>query len=157
MPRFFFKSRDVAKHALVKRGDMLQMMPQWNDDEELVALAIKNHSASLASASDRLKNDFDTVMLAIANYNDGYGCIDGFYEGIGDDLKLDREIVLAIAKCKRPPKEFPPEEYRDDDEVGALLADDSERYNRWALLNTSDRIKERYMTKKPLVCDDDQN
>lgn len=46
--------------------------------------------------------------------------------------------------------EFPPAEYKDDDEIGALLADTNIHGDHFSLVGMSRRIKEKYMTEEEL-------
>lgn len=117
-----------------------------NDDDELVELALAASGENLSWASDRIRDDFDMVCLAIDNTD----YIDNIYEDISDRLRSDRRIVIKIAGKQSVPMEFPPHEYKDDDEVGALLADTEVHGDRFSLYGMSRRIKEKYMTEYEL-------
>lgn len=119
---------------------------KYNDDDELVALALHSDGENLSWSSERLRDDFDMVCLAIEN------ClyIDNIYKDISERLRGDRRIVKRIASRPTIPMEFPPAEFKDDGEIGALLADTDIHRDHFALFGMSRRIKEKYMTEDEL-------
>lgn len=209
VPPFIFSCRDVAEYALSKDGRLLQVMPQWssdkelvceavgsaceaieyaderyakdvdvikaafpmrswstpladdpyrayNDNDEIVKLAIRSNPQNLAFASRRLRDNVGMALLAVGCVKDHH--VENFYEKMSERVRSDRRVVLAIARCEQVPYSFPPKEYRDDDEVGSLLADEAVHGDHFALIRMSRRIKERYMTDDELdIWGDDED
>lgn len=119
---------------------------KYNDDDELVALALRSEGENLSWSSERIRDDFDMVCLAIENCS----YVDNIYKDISERLRGDRRIVERIASRPAVPMEFPPAEFKDDDEIGALLADTEIHGSHFALFGMSRRIKEKYMTEDEL-------
>ncbi|MDY4522203.1 MAG: DUF4116 domain-containing protein [Atopobium sp.] len=129
-------------------GDVFreECMAKYNDDDELVRLALMANGANVKDASTRVRNDINFGLLAIQNKRDIYP--DLSYEGLSDELKKDRRIVEEVAQTwDSMPSEFPPKEYADDDAVAALLSVHEDHY---CLYGLSRRLKERYMTEDEL-------
>lgn len=120
-------------------------MAKYNDDDELVGLAIDANGANIAYASERIRGSFDWAMRAVANKRDMYPYES--YEGLSDELKQDKRIALAVAQWPYPPNEFPAITLIDDDDIGEAL---SQKSDRFALFGMSRRIKEKYMTEDEL-------
>lgn len=118
------------------------------DDDEFVWLAVTAYPSNLSWASERLRDTKELVLAAIDN-SDNVGVVN-FYDELSEQMRLDRDVVMAIAASQSIPYEFPPEQYRDDDEVGKLLADGSLHGDRYTLINMSRRIKEKWMTEDEL-------
>ena len=119
---------------------------KYNDDDELVALALRSSGENLSWASERIRDDFDMVCLAVENSS----CIGNIYNYISEHLRGNRGIVVKIARRPPVPMEFPPLEYKDDDEIGALLADTEIHGDHFSLFGMRRRIKELYMTEDEL-------
>lgn len=119
---------------------------KYNDDNELVALALRSEGENLSWSSERIRDDFDMVCLAIENCR----YMDNIYKNISERLRSDKRIVERIASRPTIPMEFPPAEFKDDDEIGALLADTDIHGDHFALYGMSRRIKEKYMTEDEL-------
>lgn len=117
------KDREVVKAAFSCGGCGSVLFEdafrKYSDDVELVALALRSSGENLSWASERMRDDFDMVSLAIENSD----YIDNIYSDISERLRCDRRIVEKIARRPSVPMEFPPFEYKDDDEIGAFLAD----------------------------------
>lgn len=144
------EDREVVKAAFScdECGSVLfeDAFRKYNDDDELVALALHSSGENLSWASERICDDYDMVSLAIENSN----YIDNIYSDISERLRGDRRIVQKIASRPTVPMEFPPDEYKDDDEIGALLADTEIHGDHFSLFGMSRRIKELYMTEDEL-------
>lgn len=144
------EDREVLKAALSCDGGgsvlFEDFFRNYNDDDELVALALDSSGNNLSWASERIRDDFDMVCLAIDNTD----YIDNIYEAISERLRKDKRIVARIASRPSVPIEFPPAKYKDDDEIGALLADTKIHGDHFSLVGMSRRIKEKYMTEEEL-------
>lgn len=144
------QDREVLKAAFScdRCGSLLSkdFFCRYNDDDELVKLAVTASGENLSWASERIRDDFDMVCLAIDNVNH----MDNIYKEISPSLRSDKRIVAKIASSPTVPFHFPPVEYRDDDEIGALLADEKIHGDHFALIRMSRRIKEKYMTNEEL-------
>lgn len=142
--------REVLKAAFCceRCGNLLfeDFFRRYNDDDELVELALASSGENLTWASERIRDDFDMVCLAIQNVN----YMDNIYKDISERLRHDSRIVSKIASSPSVPIDFPPIEFRDDDKIGALLANPDVRGNHRPLINMSKRIKELYMTEAEL-------
>ncbi len=144
------RDREALKAAFSceQCGDLLSedFFRKYKDDEELVKLALTASGENLSWASKRIRDNYDMVCLAIDNVD----YMDNIYEKISPRLRSDKRIVARIANSPTIPFSFPPAEYRDDDEIGALLADTKIHGDRFALVGMSQRIKEKYMTEEEL-------
>lgn len=149
------QDREVLKAAFscTQCGSLLfeDIFRRYNDDDELVELALAASGENLSWASERICDDYDMVCLAIDNVN----YMDNIYKKISPRLRSDKRIVARIANSSTVPSSFPPAQYRDDDEIGALLADIEVHGDHFALVGMSRRIKERYMTDEELERWDD--
>lgn len=121
---------------------------KYSDDDEFVWLAVMSYPTNLCYASQRLKDNKDLVLAAIKN-TDHVG-VSNFYKDLSESMQEDEDVVLAVAACPSVPYEFPPEKYRDDDEVGRLLADESLHGDHFTLIKMSQRIKEKWMSEEEL-------
>ncbi len=136
---------EAASHA---DGDLIFFdgpMAKYNDDDELVGLAIDANGANIAYASERIRGDFDWAMRAVAHKRDIYP--DESYKGLSNELKRDKRIALAVAQWPVIPNEFPAIALIDDDDIGEAL---SRKSDHFALFGMSRRIKEKYMTEDEL-------
>lgn len=144
------KDREVIKAVFScdRCGSVLSedAFRKYNDNDELVALALRSDGENLSWSSERLRNDFDMVCLAIENCD----YIDNIYSDISEQLRGDREVVKKIASKPSVPMNFPSAEFKDDEEIGALLADTDIHGDHFALFGMSRRIKEKYMTEDEL-------
>ncbi len=133
-----------ARHSILND----EFYSQFSDDDEFVRIAVKSYAANLTFASQRFRDDKEFVLFAIKN-TDSLG-VSNFYKHLSPHMQEDRDVVLAIAACPSDPHEFPPEQYRDDDEVGRLLADENLHEDTYTLFNMSPRIKEKWLSEEEL-------
>lgn len=136
----------AASHAYYCGVFDEEPLSNYDDDDEIMQLAIKANGANIADASERIRNDIAFALLAVQNRREYYP--DEAYESLSPVLRRDRRIVEAVARAWEPvPNEFPPKEFTDDDVVASLLA---RHENRYDLFGMSRRIKERYYTEDEL-------
>lgn len=121
-------------------------MARYNDDDELVTLAIKARGGNIIYASERIRSNPDYAKMAL---NDPHRTDCGVYGALSSDLKKNLEIALLVAQnCHWWPMwGFPTIELADNDELGAALAS---RGDHCLLEGMSRRIKEKYMTEDEL-------
>lgn len=136
----------AASHAFYCGVFDEEPLSNYDDDDEIMRLAIKANGANIADASDRIRNDIDFALLAVQNRREYYP--DEAYESLTPELKRDRRIVEAVARTWEPvPNCFPPKEFADDDTVASLLARHEDHFD---LFGMSRRIKEQYYTEDEL-------
>lgn len=84
---------DVLRAALRNDGSCLSVAPTWaRDDDALVRLAVAQNGSSLYSASRRLRNTREMLLLASETYSAALGITDIY------KLRNDEELVW---KCLR--------------------------------------------------------
>lgn len=133
----------AASHAFYCGVFDEEPLSKYNDDDELMQIAIKANRANIADASDRIRNDITFALLAVQNRCEYYP--DEAYESLSPVLRRDRRIVEAVARTWEPvPNCFPPKEFADDDTVASLLARHEDHFD---LFGMSRRIKEQYYTE----------
>ena len=103
-------NRDTVMAAVTESWKVLEYMPMYNDDKEVIMTAVVQDGWALEHASDRLKNDKEVVMAAIA-WN---GCTLRY---ASDELKSDREVVMAAVTNNGLALEY--SKLKDDDIVKA--------------------------------------
>ena len=145
LPDKLFESRNLVLEAVNRRGRLLERAKSYQDDDELVGLAIDANGANIAYASERIRSDFNWAIRAVSNRRNIYP--DASYEDLSDEMKKDKRIALVVAGWDRPPSDFPDFTLADDDDIGAALA---QKEDHFALFGMSRRIKEKYMTEEEL-------
>ena len=136
----------AASHAYYCGVFNEEPLTNYDDDDEIMQLAIKANGANIADASERIRNDIAFALPAVQNRREYYP--DEAYESLSPVLRRDRRIVEAVARAWEPvPNCFPPKEFADDDTVASLLARHEDRYD---LFGMSRRIKEQYYTEDEL-------
>ncbi len=89
----------------------MDIFSEWNNDREVVIMAVQQDDFLLECASDELRKDKEVVLLAMANdfisYNfsllEGYKIIDEVVNKEGEEFLFsywnnDKRVVLAAVK-----------------------------------------------------------
>jgi hypothetical protein len=86
------KDREVAKLAVEHDGNLLKVFSDFQNDGEIVRIAIQNTSAAFRYASELIKNSRDFVLWAVqnANYRKGVPIL-------GQTKFLDDEEIALLA------------------------------------------------------------
>ena len=63
----FSNEKEIAIAAVKVDGWQLENYPEFQDDNDVVLVAVKNEGATIQFASERLKSDKKTVIAAIKN------------------------------------------------------------------------------------------
>jgi len=66
-PSYLFSSRDVVLSLIKNDGFLLEYAPDFQNDDEIVKLAIKDAPGSIEFAGKRLKNDYKIAEIAAKN------------------------------------------------------------------------------------------
>lgn len=90
----------------------LEYLDDFNDDREIMFLLVALNGSYLESASKRLRDDKELVLKALEN--DTYNAIN--VKEIGETLKKDRDVALALVKANGSQLFFMPD-WQDDEEI----------------------------------------
>lgn len=136
LPVQLFENRDFVKMMVEYNGDGLQYAPKYNDDEEIVKIAVTDSPTSLEYASARLRSDVELVKCAIGKNAEAF-----LYAG--RKIKKDMSIIkFAIRHSKDTAiLAFPfMRKFKDDDNIVKLAV----KANGYNICFASRRLKDDY-------------
>lgn len=110
--------RDTLLFMLDRKPSDLKNYPEYQDDTDFIREAVQKNGWILCFASERLRGDYETVMLALQN--EGLA-----YRDISEEMKHRRDVVLAAVSEDGMVYQQIPKEYKADREIAlaAVLAD----------------------------------
>jgi len=82
-------NRELAKKILNKNGNCLELLPKFNNDKELVLMAVMNNVNSVSFISKDFENDKEIFYKALV-LNENY------YKLLGKELKNDIEFLKTV-------------------------------------------------------------
>lgn len=107
--------RETLLFMLDRKPSQLQEYPEWQDDTDFIREAVQKNGYILWYASERLRNDYETVMLAVKNQ----GLV---YRRLSEELKQKRDVILAAVTEDGTLIEELPEALRSDWEIAFAAA-----------------------------------
>lgn len=118
----------------------LPCMKKYNDNEEIVKLAILANGANICCASERLRDDYDMAECALKNQKDIYPA--SAYKSLSKRLRENKTLALIEAESDFPDIESMPEQFKDDEQIAAAIhSNENEKYQ---LCYMSERIRKIY-------------
>ena len=109
--------REQLLYILSDRPARLKEFPEVQDDTELIREVAEKNGWILRHASERLRGDLETVLLALKNQG-------GVYPDVSEELKGRRDVVLAAVSSEGEMFAQIPEEFRTDREIALAAARD---------------------------------
>jgi hypothetical protein len=98
------KNKTLIMGALGRNGGALEYAHYYNDDEEMVMLAIANSPEAIEYASDRLKEDKDFCFKIVTKQPNSFKCMISKFtdddEFIGKFLKISPEYIKYVKEIK---------------------------------------------------------
>ncbi len=126
IPEEVFAQREVAQYMLGKDGTLLAKMPQWQNDKELVKIAVSNGYTAARDVDQSLMEDREMLRAAFANATTDI-LNDEFYEQYADDdelvwlaVKADSSNLADASDRLRDDKELVLFAIKNTDDVGVL-------------------------------------
>ena len=140
------KDKDVCIQVVSRYGHGLAYFPDFQDDEEIVLIAVNSDSYALANASPRLQNKDNVVLAAMNGENnteiDGKADTEEEREKLkrfargnclmfgGPDIKDNKDIVLKAVGLHGQALEYASKRLKKDEEVVlTAIASTSNGYN----------------------------
>jgi len=111
----YFNDRVLAKSVLKYRWP-LGLLPQYQDDEEMVKYSLSYRGEAIEYASKRFLNDREWVKFAIEHSADGTI----MYLDCMKPYRKDKELVYLACKIKRWNFVYVDKSYRDDFDLAKL-------------------------------------
>ncbi|MGN0385140.1 MAG: hypothetical protein ACI4EX_04580 [Lachnospiraceae bacterium] len=116
MDNAYFNDRVLARSVLNKHGWLLQYLPQYNDDEKLLTVAIGNDGEAIQYASKRIQKDREWAKFAIEHAERGtimfLDCMKPY--------RKDKELVYLACDVERWNFVYVDKSYRDDFELAKI-------------------------------------
>ncbi len=107
--------QDSLLFILNERPSRLAEFPEWQDDTDFIREAVQKNGYILCFASERLRSDYETVMLALANKGLAY-------KSIAEELKKQKDVILTAVTSNGMVIEELSEEWRSDWDVAFTAA-----------------------------------
>ncbi len=153
--------KDVVLLSVQNNPDSLESAsPRLQNDYEVVLAAVKGNAHALKYASKELRNNKELVLIAANSYF--YSIYDYYDEGLGgeeleeavniedsilpyisDELKKDRDVILAIVKGR--PWAFCniPDNFKDDYEIASIAYNEDD----YLVESASERVRKLLESK----------
>lgn len=107
--------REKLLVTLSERPSRLKDYPELQDDTDFIREAVQRNGYILCFASQRLRGDYETVMLALKNQGRAF-------EDIAEELKHRKDVVLAAVSSNGAVIEMIPKALRADWDVALAAA-----------------------------------
>ena len=108
----WFDDRRIAKEVL-KDGCWLNLLTQYQDDEEMVRYALERNGDQITAVSERLRNDRDIIKLAVSHCSR----IAIMQNDCMEPYRSDKELVYLACKTNRRNLMFVDPVFQDDYEL----------------------------------------
>lgn len=118
----------------------LPCMKKYNDDNEIVKLALTANGANICYASKRLRDDYNMAECALKNQKEIYP--KSVYKSLSKRLRENKTLAMIEAQSQLPDVESFPAKFKDDDEIAAALSRNEEA--NFLLRFMSERIQKEY-------------
>ncbi len=149
MDKALWGDREIAKeaarhseHNLIFYHDAFK---QFNDDDEIVKLALEANGANICYASERIRADYDMAVFALTHQKRIYP--NSAYKSLSDELRNNKSIALLEFQAPQPSLDGFTEELLDDDDIAMKLIENEDI--TWMFYKMSERIKRKYLDKLP--------
>lgn len=125
-----------VKRELINCSAELSEYDEYNDNKEIVMIAVTRDGNQLEYASNRLKNDKDIVMAAVTQ--DGWSL-----EYASDELKKDKDVIKRAIKTTANALVFANEDTRNNKEFVIRAIEEAENKKIYGILEfLSDELRD---------------
>lgn len=131
-----------SKYDLIFSHDAFK---QFNDDDEIVMLALEANGANICYASERIRSDYDMALLALQHQTEIYPV--SAYESLSLELRSRKDLALVELQAPEPSLDGFTDNLLDDDDIAQQLIANEEI--TWMFYQMSERIKRKYLDKLP--------
>ena len=135
---------EAARHADSDLMFGYEAFKPFNDDDEIVRLALEANGANICYASERIRSDYDMAVLALTHQREIFP--NSAYESLSDELRSRKDLALLELEAPRPSLDGFTDELLDDDDIAELLMD---KGNTRLFFDLSDRLKLKYLERFP--------
>lgn len=149
MDKSLWGDREIAEEAsrhsendLVFHYDAFK---QFNDDDEIVRLALEANGANICYASERIRADYDMAVFALTHQKEIYP--NSVYKSLSEELRGRKDLALLEFQAPQPSLDGFTDELLDDDDIAMKLIENEDI--TWMFYKMSDRIKRKYLDKLP--------
>ncbi len=118
---------------------------QYNDDDEIVMLALEANGANICYASERIRADYDMAVFALTHQKEVYPC--SVYESISNELQSRKDLALLELQAPVPSLEGFMDELLDDDDIALKLIENNDLIRH--VYDMSERIQRKYLDRLP--------
>lgn len=116
LPPFLFESRPASEALAAHAGRLLENMPRFQDDDNVVLLAVTNDPNALAFASKRLQNDRTVITAAARN---AYGTLI-FHNPVMEQYNDDDFLVGLACTANGANLLYASKRLRDDELMASI-------------------------------------
>ena len=118
---------------------------QYNDDDEIVLLALEANGANICYASERIRADYDMAVVALTHQKRIYP--NSVYKSLSEELRGKKELALLEFQAPQPSLDGFTDELLDDDDIAMKLIENEDI--TWMFYKMSERIKTKYRSQLP--------
>ena len=134
----------AARHADSHLMFHYEAFKPFNDDDEIVKLALEANGANICYASERIRSDYDMAVLALTHQREIYPY--SAYESLSEELRSRKDLALLELQAPKPSLDGFTDELLDDDDIAEQLM---EKGLTQLFFDLSDRLKLKYLDKFP--------
>ena len=117
---------------------------QFNDDDEIVMLALEANGANICYASERIRGDYDMAVFALTHQRMGYPAV--AYKSLSPELRSRKDLAMLELQAPDPSLKGFTDQLLDDEDIALKLIDDKHFHPVYYM---SDRIKRKYLDRLP--------
>ena len=138
-------AEEAARHSEYDLIFHYDAFKQFNDDDEIVKLALEANGANICYASERIKADYNMAVFALTHQKRIYP--NSTYKSLSDELRNNKDLALLEFQAPQPSLDGFTDELLDDDDIAMKLIENEDI--TWMFYKMSERIKRKYLDKLP--------
>lgn len=138
-------AEEAVKHSKSCLVFSIEAFSRFNDDDELVKLALQSNGANICYASERIRANYDMAVLALQHQSETFPKL--AFQSLSPQLRCRKDLAMIELQSPVPSLDGFSDELLDDDDVAQQLIDNEEI--TWMFCNMSDRIKRKYLYLLP--------
>ncbi|MDD6489780.1 MAG: DUF4116 domain-containing protein [Clostridia bacterium] len=138
-------AEEAAKHSESCLVFSIEAFKQFNDDDEIVKLALQANGANICYASERIRANYDMAVFALQHQREIYP--NSAFESLSPQLRCRKDLAMIELQAPVPSLDGFSDELLDDDDVAQQLIDNEKI--TWLFYKMSDRIKRKYLDRLP--------
>ena len=139
-------AQEAARHSKYNSVFFFETFKHYNDDNEIVTLALQANGANIAYTSDRIKNDYKMAVIAL-NHQFKHIYPNSVYKSLSFDLRSRKDLAMLELKSPCPSLDGFTDELLDDDDIALMLIENKEI--TYLFYQMSERIQRKYLDKLP--------